>query len=210
MIAPATPKVPTQLSIWEEDAESVLEIDQAHVKDVTLANLVKLYVDASKLEQVTLTGAVVDKLECTDVVGLKLEASAMRAYKAQFLRVSLTDCRLTGAEFAESNFEDCTFMNIKLDEVGFRFASLKRVKFVNCVLRQADFSNAKLAHVTFSGCDLEGVNFTSAICNDVDITTEDLTLTKGILGLKGATISHVQLMQLAPLLASELGFHVKD
>lgn len=78
------------------------------------------------------------------------------------------------------------------------------------MLRSGDFSNAKLSHVTFSGCDLEQTNFIAADCHDVDVSTEDLTVAKGILGLKGSTISTEQLMQLAPLLATELGFRIKE
>jgi uncharacterized protein YjbI with pentapeptide repeats len=145
----------------------------------------------------------------TDVVCTRLESAALQAYKANLLRVHTADSRFTGAEFAEGHFEDCVFQGAKFDEAGFRFGTFKRVRFENCMLRQADFSNAKLTQVTFTGCNLEAANFVSAACKDVDVTTEDLTTVKGILGLKGATISEVQLLQLAPLLAVELGFRIE-
>lgn len=77
------------------------------------------------------------------------------------------------------------------------------------MLRQADFSNAKLSHVVFRSCELESANFVLADCSHVDVSTENLAECKGITGLKGATISELQLIQLAPLFASELGFHIK-
>jgi uncharacterized protein YjbI with pentapeptide repeats len=199
-----------ELEVWGEEVADELEIDHVLVSDKDFAGVGRISIDGSRLDTVTLVGATIHKFELTDVFGIKLEAAALQAYKANFLRACLTDCRLTGAEFAEGRFEDCLFRNLKLDEVGFRFAHFKRVRFENCVLRQTDFSSAKFEHVTFADCDLEGANFVSANCQRVDITGEDLTGVRGLLGLKGATISSTQLVQLAPLLASELGFHVKD
>jgi len=210
---PSVPRLAAQLSDWDGDGDGdvsdLLEIDNSLVVLTDLTGVSRLQIDSSKLEGVVLTGLVLDKFELTDSQCLKLEAAALRTHKANLLRVALTDSRLTGAEFADASIEDCVFKNVKFDEAGFRFASFKRVRFEDCMLRQADFSNAKFEQVTFTGCDLDGTVFVSATCKDVDITTENLTTAKGILGLKGATISEVQLMQIAPLLAAELGFRVE-
>ena len=207
---PASPKLPAQLDEWAELADDELELEAVSVNgaDCTVAR--RVAIDGSRLVTVTMAGAVLDKLGCTDTQISKLEAAGLQAYKASFLRVSLTDCRLTGAELAEGMFEDCVFKNVKFDETGFRFARFTRVRFENCMLRAADFSKAQFKQVTFTGCDLEAANFVSAQCDKVDITGEDLTQVKGLLGLKGATISSEQLMLLAPLLASELGFVIQE
>ena len=205
--APTAPRL-GNVDEWDGEVDDLVEVDGSIVRDADLAGATKLNVDASRLEGVSVTGAVLDKFEVTDSECVRLEGAALHTHKANLLRVHMTDCRLTGSEFAEAEFEDCVFKNVKFDDAGFRFASFKRVRFENCILRQADFSNAKFAHVTLTGCELEGANFVSASCKDVDITTEDLTLAKGLLGLKGATISETQLMQIAPLLAADLGFRV--
>ncbi len=207
---PAVPQVPPQLDVWSENTQAELELDRVLVRNVDFTAAAKLSVDSSRLENVITTAAVVEALELTDVECVKLEGSALRAYQAKFLRVTMNNCRLTGAEFAEGQFEDCSFKNIQFDEVGFRFATFKRVRFEDCVLRHADFSSAKLSHVTFTNCEVEGANFDSASCQNVDVTRQNLVGAKGVLGLKGATISLEQLGQLAPLLASELGFRVED
>jgi len=209
MSTPIAPRLDSVLDAWSGEAEGVVEIDRSLAEGVDFAGATRIAVDASRIEGATLTGLRLDKLEMTDVVCTKLESAALQAYKANLLRVRAMDSRFTGAEFAEGHFEDCVFRGVKFDEVGFRFSTFKRVRFENCMLRQADFSNAKLTQVTFTGCDLEAASFVSATCRDVDVTTEDLTAVKGILGFKGATISEVQLLQLAPLLAAELGFRVE-
>jgi uncharacterized protein YjbI with pentapeptide repeats len=207
---PHAPRLDGELAPWDETVVGEVEIDHALVDGADFAGATRLIADGSRLDAVKLLGSALDKMELTDVVGIRLEAAALQTYKANLLRVSLSDCRLTGVEFAEARFEDCVLRNLKLDEAGFRFAHFKRVRFENCVLRQADFSGATFDHVTFTGCDLEGANFASANCQRMDMTTEDLTQVKGLIGLKGTTISTVQLMQLAPILAVELGFRVED
>jgi len=209
MHAPIAPRLDNDLDVWHDETEGIVEIDRSLVEDVDFVGATRIAIDASRVSGVTLTGLRLDKLEVTDAICAKLEGAALQAYKANLLRVRMVDSRFTGAEFAEGYFEDCVFQGVKFDEVGFRFSSFKRVRFENCMLRQADFSNAKLTQVTFTGCSLESANFVSVTCKDVDITTEDLSAAKGILGLKGATISEVQLLQLAPLLATELGFRVE-
>ncbi|HSX06405.1 MAG TPA: pentapeptide repeat-containing protein [Candidatus Saccharimonadia bacterium] len=206
---PIAPRLSVQLQDWDEEVTDLLEIDDAQLHSVDLAGVIRLQVDGCRLESVVLTGAMLDKFELTDSQCVKLEAAALRTNKANLLRVTFTDCRLTGAEFADAHIEDCTFKNVKFDEAGFRFASFKRVRFENCILHRADFSNAKFEQVTFMGRGLTETIFMSATCKNVDVTTEDLTDVKGVLGLKGATISEAQLLQLAPLLAAELGFQIE-
>jgi uncharacterized protein YjbI with pentapeptide repeats len=210
VLAPKHPVIPRQLDGDIELADSRWEVDQAHVVGTDFAGAVAISISVSKMENCDAMGMTVELFELSDVECVRFEAAALQAYKANLLRVALTDCRLTGVELAEGHFEDCVFKNVKFDNAGFRFATFKRVRFENCILRQADFSSAKFSHVTFTDCDLEAANFASAHCTTVDVTNQDLSLAKGILGLKGATISTEQLIQLAPLLASELGFHIED
>jgi len=206
---PLESRLPQVLEVWAATASGVIEIDRNVVEGADLTGATRLSIDASRITSSLLTGLSLDGFELSDTVATKLEAAALQAYKPSFLRVELADSRLTGAEFAEGRFEDCIFRNVKLDAVGFRFAHFKRVRFENCMLRQAEFNNARFEQVTFTGCDLEGASFVSATCKSVDVTTEDLTPVKGLLGLKGALISTEQLMQLAPLLAAELGFYIE-
>jgi uncharacterized protein YjbI with pentapeptide repeats len=209
VIVPKRPLLPAQLGEWDGTGDPEVEIDRAAVRGADISGE-RLSVDGSRLERCSMIGAAYDACSLTDVECVRLEAAGVHAYKANLLRVAFADCRCTGAEFAEARFEDCAFKNVKFDEAGFRFATLTRVRFESCLLRQADFANARLHHVTFTGCDFEGADFTSAVSKNVDIRGEDITQARGVLGLKGATISTEQLIQLATLLASELGFTVES
>lgn len=206
----AVPRLKQALDEWVDGGDRDIDIEDAFVNGADFGGATRFEANGSRLEGVLLASAQIAKCEMTDIECRKLEAAALSAPGANLLRVCVMDSRCTGAEFGDGLFKDCVFKNVKFDQAGFRFVRFERVVFENCVLRQADFSNAKLTNVIFSGCDFEGCNFASAMCKDVDVSGQDITLVKSILGLKGATISPEQLIQLAPLLASELGFAVKD
>ncbi len=207
----ARPIIPKLLAQLDDRAAAVtreLELSDCSVTDTDFSGIRRLEVEGCRLTAVQFSSAVFDKLSLSDVIANRLEAAGMHAPEAALLRVMMKDSRLTGIDLGASLLEDCTFENVKLDESGSRFATFKRVRFENCNLRNADFSGAKLMHVSFSGCELEGANFDNAACKLVDFRGENLSTIKGALGLKGATISSEQLIQLAPLLAAEAGLDV--
>lgn len=209
-IPPQVPTLPAQLDMWSDDLAPELDLDleDCAVQDEDFSVVQRLFADGCKFTRVQLAGTVLEKCQLSECILSRIEAAGMRASDAAWLRVATRDSRLTGADLGTAFLEDCVFKNVKFDEAGLRFATLKRVRFEDCVLRGADFSGAKLSNVTFSGCELEGANFDNAACKAVDLRGEVLTGVKGVLGLKGATISSDQLVQLAPLLAADLGLDV--
>jgi uncharacterized protein YjbI with pentapeptide repeats len=205
---PVVPKLLPQLDDWSGKISDEIELQTSAVQDKNFANVRRLEVEGCRLTALQLGAARFDKLRLSDVTLYRVEAAGMRAPEGSALRMVCKDSRLTGVDLGEALLEDCVFENVKLDEVGFRFAVLKRVRFVSCVLRNADFSGAKFSNVTFSACELNGANFDNATCKFVDLRGENIAAIKGVMGLKGATVSSEQLIQLAPLLAAEAGLDV--
>lgn len=208
VLPPATPKILVQLDAWAGDVGDELELSDYSVQGRDSSVVRRLDIEGCKLNNLQLAVARLDKLQLSDSSLSHIEAAGMHAPKAALLRVVTSNSRLTGADFGAASFEDCMFENVKFDEGGLRFAIFKRVRFENCVLRNTDFSSAKLLNVSFVGCDFEGANFDNASCKLVDLRGEDLSNIKGGLGLKGATISSEQLIQLAPRLAAGVGLIV--
>ncbi len=208
LVQPVRPRLSPQLDGWVEEVDIETSLQRNLVESIDFAGVERLEIDDCVIENCSLAAVRLNTLEVTDARFKRLEGAGIRTRKTELLRVQLLDTRLTGSDFPEASFEDCVFHNVKLDDVGFRFARFKRVRFENCMLARTDFSHASFLHVSFVDCDLNETNFQGASCNSVDLGTEDLTACKGILGLKGARISDEQLIQIAPLLASELGFKV--
>lgn len=208
LLIPQAPKLLSQLDDWQGVVGIEVELEHCEVRGADLTRVERLEAEGCRLSGLRFAGAKLGKFQVADVIFNRTEAAGLQTAEAAMLRVAVTDSRLTGADFGEALLEDCVFENVKLDESGFRFATFKRVRFENCVLRNVDFTGVKMSNVSFSGCDLNGSNFDSAICKSVDLRGETLTSIKGVHGLKGATISSDQLIQLAPLLAAEAGFDV--
>lgn len=61
-----------------------------------------------------------------------------------------------------SSFEDCEFVDCKMQLAFFQFARLTNVRFSRCAMPLANFQGAILADVIFSDCDLEQASFVGA------------------------------------------------
>ena len=76
-------------------------------------------------------------------------------------------------------------------------------------LDDVDFLEAQLKDVRFSNCTINNITFAQARMKNVDLSESTCEGIKGVNSLKGATISHEQLIQLSPYFATEAGIRVK-
>lgn len=149
-------------------------------------------------------------VELVDVIAERLDAANGDWGGAHLRRTLLSDARLTGLSFAEARIEYVRFKLCKLDYANFRHSEIERVSFEDCVLTGADFQGAKIKETVFSGCQLLEADFTKAELSRVDMRGSGLALAGSVLGLRGAIIDPLQLMELARTLAHELGITVED
>ncbi len=169
-----------------------------------------------ELEGVALAGGSLDGeqlrgLRLVDVRGERLSAGNGDWRGASLLRVELHEARLTGLDLGEARLREVRLVGCKLDYANFRHSTLEYVSFEDCVLTQADFQGARLDSVRFDGCQLGEADFTKAELARVDFRDSDLAgLAGSLLSLRGATIDSLQLIDLAPQLAAELGIRVED
>ncbi|WP_432927276.1 pentapeptide repeat-containing protein [Microbispora sp. CA-135349] len=154
-----------------------------------------------------------------------------RYRRTRFSDVWLSGVRWVGGDLTESTWTDAeiimsspagtalpgaamnhvAFHRCKLDSVNLRAAELREVSFVECTLRDVDFMGATLTGVSFPGSTLERVRFDKARMSRVDLRgAVSLGISDGYDALHGATISGVQLMELAPMFAHILGVTVDN
>lgn len=164
-------------------------------------------------------------LECTFQ---RCDLTELKAPRARFADTGLYAVHGAGLDLAESSWSDCVVQGARLGAVALYGAELARVRFesckieflnlrgatlrdvdlVDCQLVEADFTEATLSRVSFDGSRLVAPEFAKARCKDVDLSGADLAGPRGLAGLRGATISALQLIDLGPAFAAELGISV--
>jgi uncharacterized protein YjbI with pentapeptide repeats len=120
------------------------------------------------------------------------------------------DARLTGLSLAEARIQEVSFKACKLDYANFRHSDIERVSFEDCLLTGVDFQGASIKATVFSRCQLVEADFSTADLSLVDLRGSELGFAGSVLGLRGAIIDPLQLMELSPMLAQELGITIED
>jgi uncharacterized protein YjbI with pentapeptide repeats len=151
-----------------------------------------------------------------------------RLRRARFNDVWLRGVRLTATELSDSSWIDATiigsvaagvvahgsrlrqvtFRGCKLHGVNFRAATLTEVLFEDCMLREVDFGGATLRRCRLPGSQLHETDFSQVTLDKVDLRGAELGIIITPGALSGATITPVQLAELAPLLAEHAGITV--
>ncbi|MDO0913868.1 pentapeptide repeat-containing protein [Streptomyces sp. DT2A-34] len=136
-------------------------------------------------------------------VGTDLAESTLRD-------VELVDARLGGVQLHGAVLERVLIRGGKIDYLNMRKAKLKDVVFEGCVLVEPDFGGARLERVEFVDCAVKGADLTGVTLAEVDLRrTAELDIARGVDRLAGAVISPGQLLDLAPVLAAQLGIRVE-
>jgi uncharacterized protein YjbI with pentapeptide repeats len=137
--------------------------------------------------------------------------TAVALAESDWLDSALVGCSLAGVEAFGARLRRVVLRRCKLDSVNLRGAVLHDVVFQDCVLRDVDLGGAALDGVAFPGSRLQQVRLGRATLNRTDLRDAlSIDLADGYDSLRGAVISQVQLLDLAPAFAAALGITVKD
>jgi uncharacterized protein YjbI with pentapeptide repeats len=139
----------------------------------------------------------------------KINAPILRAPRSTWRDVELTASRIGSGELFESNWRTASIRNCKLGYVNLRASELADVEFVDCMIDELDLGGSKASRVAFVGTTVGLLDVTRATLTDFDLRGAELRGIRGIESLRGATISELQLGELAPLLADHLGLRTE-
>ncbi|WP_190017466.1 pentapeptide repeat-containing protein [Streptomyces lucensis] len=162
-----------------------------------------------------LTGCLVDgtalgRARVLDSALTGLRGVGTHLAESTFRDVEVVDARLGGTQLHGAVLERVVVRGGKLDCLNLREARLTDVVFESCVLVEPDFAGARLTRVEFVDCAVREADFGGATLTDVDLRgAAPLEIVRGLDRLSGAVISTGQLLDLAPVLAAELGIRVE-
>ena len=162
------------------------------------------------IKDVRLAGVAMDDARFVDCRFERCDLSAVIFTRLSMRRVGLADCRLTGIDLGAADLHDVRFTSCKVDDANLRGVKGERVTFVDCVLAGTEFAQATLEDAVFETCKLAGVDLRRAVLTAARFPDCDLTDVLGVDGLKGAQVTMLQALQLAPRMAQELGLVLLD
>ena len=125
------------------------------------------------------------------------------------------DSRVVGGRLGAVTLAGVTWTGIRVrgSKLGFMNlagARLKDVVFDGCEIGSLDARTAQLRSVAFLDCTIEELNVAGATLSSVDLSRARLRVLVGVESLRGAIVSHEQLVDLAPLFAAQLGLEVRS
>ena len=124
------------------------------------------------------------------------------------------DSQMTGGRLGAMTLPGATWTGIRVRGVKLGFvnlagARLQDVVFDECEIGGLDARAAQLRSVAFIDCTVQELNVTEATLSKADLSGARLLALLGVESLRGAIVSHEQLLDLAPLLAAQLGVEVR-
>ena len=163
----------------------------AHFEDCVLIDctLDEVRLHHARILETTLTGS---------------HATTLELLGATLRDVTFADCRIGALASPGSKWTQVSVRGGKLDYINLREAQLDSVKFEDCSIGELDLSGATVTRLVILGCRVGQLTLTRAQLKDTDLRGAELSSVTGLTELAGATITNVQLHDLAPAIAAHL------
>jgi uncharacterized protein YjbI with pentapeptide repeats len=205
---PAPPTKPNDVFELFASEDSIVGV---HIEDTWLTSdeLGKKSIAESLMTKAVFSELNVTRFDIHDCEFKGCTFTAAKFPESTWNRISISGTRCSGLQITNGIIKNVEFKNSKLEIVNFRFSQLENVYFEGCALDDVDFYEARLKNVEFVNCTINKVTFAKAKMVNVDISQSAVEGINGINSLRGVTMSHDQLLQLAPEFAAEAGIKIK-
>ncbi|MBR2566320.1 MAG: pentapeptide repeat-containing protein [Paenibacillus sp.] len=183
--------------------ESKTEYKDRLIENVTLdlQEVSKASFERVVFRHVTLLESSLEHCEFTDVRFEHCDFSNVNLQDTFMHRTEWKNCKLVGADFSGSRWQNVSVLQSIADYSNFRFAHLQQVQYAECSLIGADFAYLKLQKIELNECKLDQVTFTGTSMKGLDLSDcefDALTLT--IEDLMGCVIAPYQAATFAGLM----------
>lgn len=206
------PVAPRDLVATDPDAlgpEALIEGALLDDADLSGRDLRGLHLLESVLRGVTLHEASLIDARQVEVVWDRVAAAALKLAGGTLRDVVWKDCRLGSAEAYGAELQRLEIRGGKVDFLNLRGARVRDVLIRDCIIGELDLGQASVTRLAFESSRVATLDVTGATLADVDLRGAELSTIVGLNGLAGATLSHEQLIDLAPALAEQLRIRVE-
>jgi uncharacterized protein YjbI with pentapeptide repeats len=168
------------------------------------AAFVACRLDRCGLDEVSLRRGRLSECLLTEIHAVSLDAA-----DAVWRGSLLVDPRIGALSAPGIVWDGIRIRGGKLDFVNLSGSKLADVVLEGCVIGELDLGQAEVKRLRLDGAVIGVLDVTTARLADVDLSDASLGLVRGIGGLRGATISASQMLDLAPLLAAHVGVRIR-
>ncbi|MER8024468.1 pentapeptide repeat-containing protein [Glutamicibacter protophormiae] len=167
--------------------------------------------DDVRFEQCEFSGLNADRFSLCNARVLQSElnqvsAPVLAAAGVRLDEVRISHSRFGSADLAESSVDSLLVENCKFGWLNLRGATLRDVEFRDCQFDELDLGT--LQRVRFTRSRTKVLAAHQAKLSSVDLTGLEFDMVDGVTGLRGAQVTQLQLMSLAPQLADHLGIKI--
>jgi uncharacterized protein YjbI with pentapeptide repeats len=164
---------------------------------------------ACRLERCCLDGLRMRRARLVESLLEEVHAASVDLSDSTWRDSHLSGVRLGAVTLIGATWSGIRVRHSKLGFVNLAGARLEDVVFEKCVVEALDARSAQLRSVTFVDCAMDEINLAEATLSKVDLSGARLRSLIGVESLRGAIVSHQQLLDLAPVLAEQLGLEVR-
>lgn len=157
------------------------------------------------LDEVRLDGARFAECRLSD-----LAATAIQAADTTWRDTLVAGLRVGAFMAAGSTWDLVRLRGVKANLLDLRGARLANVVLEDCELGELDLGGADVRAIRVERSSIEDLSVEGARLIDVDLAGAQLGIVRGIAGLRGATLTSVQLLDLSPQLAAGIGILIRD
>jgi uncharacterized protein YjbI with pentapeptide repeats len=167
-------------------------------------------IEKSVVTQVDMSGATLGPLRLSNSVLRDVDLSNASMQQLVLRRTEWIRCRAIGLRLSIELATDFYVEDCRLD---FATVHIEKVKgaaaFIGCSFREATI-RGDLSDVLFLDCDFVATEFRASRADRCDLRGSRFAGGRGLLTLRGATISSDQVVSICTLIAAEAGLRVAD
>jgi uncharacterized protein YjbI with pentapeptide repeats len=191
--------------------DTELDLDEVLVDGGDYTGLVaEGTIAGSVIRNADLSAAKLGPLTLSNVELHQVDLSNASLQRLTVRRSQWRTCRAIGLRLSIDHASDLSISDCRLDYASIR---LERVKgsavFTGCSFREATISG-DLSNTRFIDCDFADTEFRATRATKCDLRSSRLTSARGLLSLRGATITPDQAVAISTLIAAEAGLIVAN
>ncbi|MFD0994624.1 uncharacterized protein YjbI with pentapeptide repeats [Pseudoclavibacter chungangensis] len=169
----------------------------------------------AELEACLVADASVSRLDLTGATLVDVEVRELRAIEvvapgSRWRRVRIAGGRLGTLDLQGADLDEVELVDVRVDYLALGGARVADLVVAGCAIRALDLPNATLERVAFTDSRSDELDTNGLRARDVDLRGLEVGDVSSLDGLRGTTLTTLQVERLATTFARRAGIDVRD